>query len=269
MLDLEINDDSLRYQNPEAKGELRIPFSFVGTVSFEQAEANVKANMKHPFWLNVVPEHDGVAVLCGNAPSLSDTLDEIRQLGGTIFAGNDAANLLIENGVDVDYQVMLDPHYRAVNELADAKNHLFASAVDPVLFNMKPDAVLWHTHSEDRWIDKLIPKDHPPFTYIGGSCSVSVYAMSIAYTLGFREIHMFGVDSSYKGGQTHAKGAITDELGVINVKVKVGDSVFETNTGLKEQARHIVQMIDLFEKNNCKVYVHGSGLLPSLIPLTT
>lgn len=267
MLELDINDDSLRYQNPGAVGELRIPFMFVGTVPFEKARENVITNMKQKRWLNVQPEHDGVAVICGNAPSLADTLDEIRAINGTVFACNHAANFLIENGIGVDYQVILDSNPATLNELADAKAHLFASAVDPVLFEKKPDAILWHTHTEDRWIDKLIPKDHPPFTYVGGSSSVSVYTMSLCHVMGFREIHMFGVDSSYKGEQSHAKG--DNAAGVIPVNVRVGYAVYKTNTGLKEQARHILQMIDLFKQNNCKVFVHGSGLLPSLILSTT
>lgn len=259
---MELHETALRHKNEQAKGELVFPIKLYGTTSLEDATANLRENLSHPMWLNESPAHDGLAVLCGNGPSLSDTLDEIRELDGTIYACNDAANLLIDNGIKVDYQVILEAQPRVVEELAPAECHLLASMVDPELFRRSENAILWHPYSQ--WVWAEIPEDHPPFIYIGGSATVSMFALSICYTMGFRSIHAFGLDSSHKNGKKHASREFNTP-GQVHVTVNAFGKAYETTYDMKEQVRVFMVMQKQLRDLGCKVEVHGSGLLPEVI----
>ncbi len=258
---MELDDTALRFRNPGAKGDLVLPVVLVGTTSLEEAKANLAVNRSHPIWLNESPAHSGVAVLCGNGPSLSDTLDEIRELDGAVFACNDAANLLIDNGIKVDYQVILEAQPRIVEELAPADCHLLASMVNPEVFKRCKNAVLWHPYQ--KWVWEQIPEDHPPFLYIGGSSTVSMFALSICYTMGFRSIHTFGLDSSHSNGKKHATREFNTP-GQIFVKVNACGKAYETTFDMKEQVRVFMVMQKQLRDLGCKVEAHGYGLLPDV-----
>ena len=272
MLDLNIDDTSLRFKNAEASAELTMPVELIGTVTLEQAQANLAANLSHPIWLNAVPAHDGVAVLCGNGPSLADTLDEIVELDATVFACNDGANYLIDRNIEVDYQVILEAQPRMVDELAPAEAHLLASVVDPSLFARCPNAILWHPDTP--WIEKAIPNKHPPFNYMGGTICVSMYALSIIYALGFRTIHTFGLDSSFRDGKRYASQEF-DGASTLPIGVTAFGKRYDTTYDMKEQARSFLILAQMLKDLGCKVEVHGSGLLPDIYrnsiatPLTT
>jgi len=262
---MQLNETALRYKNAEARGELVLPIELVGTTTLEEAKENLDANMSHPIWLEEYPAHDGVAIVCGNGPSLADTLDEIRELDGVIYACNDAANLLIENGIEVHYQVILEAHPRAVDELADANVHLLASMVNPELFRRCKNAILWHPNTP--WVEERIPKEHPPFVYIGGASTVSMFALSIAHTMGFRSIHTFGLDSSHKEGKTHASREF-DIPGQLLVTVNAFGKDYKTSYDMKEQVRVFMVMQEKLAELGTKVAVHGYGLLPDVFNAT-
>lgn len=162
---MRLEETALRFRNKEATKDLILPVELVGTTTLEEAQENLRQNLSHPIWLNGSDAHDGVAIICGNGPSLADTLDEIRELDGTIYACNDAANYLIDNGIEVDYQVILEAQPRIVDELAPAKCHLLASMTPPEAFRRCENAILWHPLSP--WVEEEIPLGCPPFMYIG------------------------------------------------------------------------------------------------------
>lgn len=258
---MRLDETALRYRNKEATQDLILPVELVGTTSLEEAQQNLRANLSHPIWLNGSEAHDGVAIICGNGPSLADTLDEIRELDGTIYACNDAANMLIDNGIEVDYQVILEAQPRIVDELAPAKRHLLASMCHPSVFARCENATLWHPVSP--WVEDEIPDDCQPFMYIGGSSTVSMFTLSIAYTMGYRSLHTFGLDSSHSNGKEHATRNF-DTPGRIFVTVEEFGNEYKTTYDMKEQVRVFMVMARQLNELGCKIEVHGSGLLPDV-----
>src|SRR6478735_9484643 len=90
----------IRHWNPGATMPLILPVNVICNTSDEAIYENIRVNSKRPGWQKVIPEHDGVAILCGSGPSLADHLDEIRAkqpAGGQVFAMNGAAKFLHEN----------------------------------------------------------------------------------------------------------------------------------------------------------------------------
>lgn len=258
---MRLNDTQLRYTNPGASEDLVVPINLVAPVSLDAMKANVLKNQQRPVtWIDSIPEHDGVAIICGAGPSLKDCMGDIISLNGEIFASNSAAGYLLSRGIDVDYQVMLDPHPILKTDFAPAKKHLLASIVDPEIFEIATDAVLWHPNTE--WIEEVIKPDCPPFTYIGGGVTVTNSALCLAYTMGYRKFHVFGVDSSHKDGKTH----VQDVAGLEGFAVLIHENgkEYQTTYDMKQQAVIFMEIYRQLTEIGCTIEVYGEGLLPDM-----
>jgi hypothetical protein len=175
---------------------------------------------------------------------------------------NTAAKKLSDAWVRPHYQVILDSHAMMENEIGEAEIHLLASIVNPKLFEYADHPVMWHPLID--WIEEEIPVDYPSFHYIGGGVTVTNSAICIAYTMGYREIHIFGMDSSFSAGRTHSTEQQTDDVG-LRIWVDHNGKTYETSFGLKQQVLVFLELKKQLEDAGCKVIVHGSGLLPDVV----
>lgn len=276
MKNIRLQDTGLRHRNREASHDLILPISLYSTVREEEAVNNMRENMAHRPWLNTEPAHGRVAILCGNGPSLTATIPEIQAIGGDVFACNDASNALSDGKVNVRYQVILEAHPDIVDEFDHrAHTHLLASMAHPELFRMAKCAALWHPDRE--FVEREIPADCPPFCYIGGSATVSMFAMSIAYTMGYRKILCYGLDSSHYNGKMHASREFQIP-GRLEVTVEEFGNEYRTTYDMKEQVVVFLAMARQLDALGCKVEARGMGLLPDVwhhrhelqpLPLTT
>ena len=171
----------------------------------EQLFANIRENCKRDLhWVTEVPPHGGHAVLVGSGPSLSKYLPSLRaraEHGQTIFALNGAAEWLYKKGFRPEYQVIVDAreHNKHFVRYPWAKQLLLASQCHPSLFDYGTPT-LWHPVIEG--IEELLGTRE--CALIGGGTTVGLSAMCLAYTLGYRNIHLFGYDSCHEDDQSHA-----------------------------------------------------------------
>lgn len=253
-------------QNPQASMPLRVALDMVCNTPEDKILANVLKNSRHiKNWVKSVPAHDGVAILCGGGPSLSDTLEEIKAINGKIFALNAAAIFLDQNGMTADYQVIMDAQPATVNLVGRAKNYLFASQVDPKCFRKKPQAVLWHATYGDLLVDEQaeFPGHEDGYAIIGGAVSVGNTALVLLYALGYRDIRVFGMDSSHRNGSGHAyRQEMNDGDPCTNVEFNGKEYVCSLTMSL--QAKNFMRRASQLKDAGCKIEVHGSGLLPDM-----
>ena len=209
------------------------------------------------------PPNEYAAILCGSGPSLADHLEEIRSRDPRtpIFALNGAASYLAANGIRPDYQVIIDAREETASLVGPADQHLFASQVHPACFDKAPDATIWHLQIEG--IDDLLPDGYPAHVQIGGAASVGNTATCLAYAMGYRDLHLYGYDSSHRHGNGHAfhqamndgdPCAIVTFCGkdyLCSLTMKLQAEKFQTT------ARELVQL-------GCHITVHGDGLLPDM-----
>lgn len=245
---------------------LRIPLTVDCNTPEERILANVVKNSRHiRKWVKTEPAHDRVAVLVGGGPSLADTVDEIKALEGQIFALNGAASFLDRNGVRADYQVIMDAQPATADLIGPAKNYLFASQVDPKCFRKKPQAILWHSsHGEvmpDR--QKGFPKHGDDYAIIGGAVSVGNTALVLLYVLGYRKIHVFGMDSSHRDGTGHAYRQDMND-GDPCTTVEFGGHKYVCSITMSLQAKHFMRRAEQLKEAGVSIEVHGSGLLPAM-----
>jgi hypothetical protein len=85
--------------------------------------------------------------------------------------------------------------------------------------------------------------------------------------MGFREFHLFGVDSSFAGNKTHAVpnfGSRPGEPRRLEYVAKVGNESFITQEAWVWQAKYMAQLVEMAPAD-MKVFAHGSGLGPAAV----
>lgn len=255
----------LKHQNPGAANPLILPVNVVCNTSDEEIYRNISTNSRRPGkWLDKSPAHGRVAVLCGSGPSLADHLHEVtrhRNEGAVIFAMNGAASYLAANGILPDYQVIIDAREETASLVGPAKQHLFASQVHPACFEKVPTAQLWHLQVEG--MDDYTPDYDQPFVEIGGAASVGNTATCLAYAMGYRNLQIYGYDSSHRNGQGHA----------FHQKMNDGDPCawvtfcgkeYLVSLTMKLQAEKFQETARELKQLGTHIEVHGEGLLPAM-----
>ncbi len=139
---------------------------------------------------------DPLYIVC-SGPSLLDTWEELKDRPGEIWALNSAYDWLCKKGIRPDYGVCLACENQILNYFQEAGENdkfLFASQTHPELVDRVLDrggyVKLWHVASPGEW-DMPIPEG--PIIYGGGT--VGTRAIDLAWVLGFRDIHILGLDA--------------------------------------------------------------------------
>lgn len=212
-------------------------------------------------WLKSMPERAGDVLLVAGGPSLADDIEDIRyrsEEGATIIAMNGTSDFLADNGIIADYQVVIDAraHNAKFVKRRSAKHLLLASQCDPSIFDDR--AMLFHIAIAD-W-DKFIPADREAMA-VGGGRSVGLYAMSLAYVLGFRSLHLYGYDSSYRVGMHHAYAQSSNDSDPI-IEAHVNGRTFKTTSWMAVQVTEFQTLANQLRQMGCEITTHGDGLLP-------
>jgi SAM-dependent methyltransferase len=256
----------LKHQNPGAEKPLILPVHVICNTSDEQLHENIRINTRRPNpVLQARDAHEGIAVLCGSGPSLQDSLDDIREWANNpdaaIFAMNGAASYLAANGIIPDYQVIIDAREETAQLVGPAEEHLFASQVHPACFDKAPDATVWNLQIQG--IDELMPDGYPAHVQIGGAASVGNTATCLAYAMGYRNLQIYGYDSSHRNGNGHA----------FHQKMNDGDPCafvsfcgkdYLVSLTMKLQAEKFQETARDLKQLGCHIDVHGDGLLPAM-----
>jgi hypothetical protein len=238
-----------------------------------QIEANIQSSLARrlPYLQMGPPQPHKVAIVAGG-PSVINDLETFRKWDGFVVAINGAHDWLQDNGITPDALILNDPspllagHCQHPN---DTTAYLVSSCCDPSVFDALQGkrVVIWHWRQATRMQVKMFEAKFADVGYGYGAPSCATTAPYIMYMLGFREFHLFGVDSSCVGNNTHAVRNFGDRLGEQrspDCVVQVGNESFMTRMMWVAQARYLWHMIEMAPADT-KIYVHGSGLGPAVV----
>jgi hypothetical protein len=123
---------------------------------------------------------------------------------------------------------------------------------------------VWDT-KDDPKVRKMREKyGYDACTVINGGGSVAVSCISLAMNLGFRDLHIFGLDCMLADGQpTHAEGIAGNNIVAKSMEVQIQGNTYVTTGPFLEFAR---QSLDLFGAGHDEglldsVTVHGESLI--------
>lgn len=232
--------------------------------------ANIRhaLTLRHP-WLQMMPAHDGHAVIVGGGPSLKKEIGEIKKRqehGQVVFSTNNTYKYLWQNGIFADCHVMVDA--RAENkEFVPGVNIpcYYASQCHPDVLNLALNVILWHTFSGEV-LDVIGDDTGDPL--VGAGTTVGLKAIAIAHILGYRNIHLYGFDSSYEDGDNHAyKQPLND--GERTLEVEMNGKKYKAAAWMCSQVEEFKEVARELVNSGCILTVHGYGLLPDVVRTIT
>ena len=236
----------------------------VANTSFETVKANVLSACDRDLpWLELKPIHEKHAVIVGGGPSLERTIDEVKwrhSIGQTIIAINGTAEYLNTHGIRPDIQVIIDArehNKRFVNPWWSKERYL-ASQCDPAVFEASGgNTTVFHMNTAG--IESILPENKVAHLISSGT-TVGLAAMAIAYTQGYRTIHLHGFDSSYS--ENHHAYSQPENDNDQTVDVSVEGKTFKCAAWMATQAQQFQELALQLAQEGVIITVAGDGLIP-------
>lgn len=209
-------------------------------------------------------EHDGVAVIVGSGPSLADNLEDIkrqRSLGRPIVALKDAHDWLIERGVIPDYAVAIDPQphrFDCFKLKNPSVKYLIASQCATEMFDHLKglQVYLWHLYIRK---GQTVPEPGTPL--IAGGTTTGLRTITLFYTLGFRHVELYGMDSCLKNGKLRVNGDVSNNE-TVN-EIVVDGKMFYCNPAMTAQANEFQNLYQSMP--DLTIESHGDGLITAIV----
>lgn len=191
------------------------------------------------------PKRTGRLAIVGSGPSVLDHLDELRSWPGEIWAVNGAYRFLVDQGIHVHAFVGLDP-VPGLKEYVEKRDErttfLMSSVCDPDVFDELKDADVWLWHSKQA--DFPYPEGS---CVVGGGTTCLTRAPFLAHMVGWRDIVLFGCDSSFSE-QTYCyqHGSFAEDTKNERFEVEINGRVFVTEMNMLKQVSVLGVMDTLF-----------------------
>ena len=222
-------------------------------VSLEVIRANSRSSAERGLPpLTSKEAHGATVCIVGGGPSLAESVDELRRRrkgGAKIWALNGTHDWLTKRGLAPDAHVVLDArpeNERFVRNNLYGTTYYVASQCHPKVYNTLRGCNVIRFD-----LDKL------------GDCGTTVgtHAICIAFVEGYRKIHLFGFDSSYRASEGHAYEQGMNSRERI-VDVEVGGQQFKAAPWMAQQAKDFVSLARDLVPAGVEIIVHGDGLIP-------
>jgi uncharacterized Rossmann fold enzyme len=231
----------------------------------ESNSANIRSALARnlPELAPAICPNDGTFVIVGSGPSVVDHLEDIREeaaLGRPICAIKGTHDWLIENGIEPNLFLSVEPRVRPLKLRSQNTVYLLASRCAPELFDQLKDhkVMVWHSWSMEPecevWAGRF---------GIGGGTTSGLRAVNVGYVLGFRKFVMYGMDSCL--AQDKDTKRFTGEVvgdGLI-VDVRVGDRTFYCNGALAQQANEFQNLYQGMP--DATIEAKGDGLISAIL----
>ena len=258
------------HQNKRAAKPLFLSAVVLPNMPPDEIRHNIRVNSALDLeWMSTVPAHDGIAVVVGGGGSINGLVDEIKNLKGTVFAMNGASKWCQDHGIEVDYQCILDAKEETISLIDHkAKNHLFASQVNPKLMTSVCSPIVWQCNTGD------IEKDFPPeriarggYALVSGGSACGNSSLTAVYAMGYREFHIFGFDSCHHEDKSHAYSQPMND-NIPNVEVKWGGKEYKASVAMKAHAEDFQITSQALKQHGCNFTLYGEGLLQTMYHTT-
>jgi hypothetical protein len=116
------------------------------------------------------------------------------------------------------------------------------------------NVILWH----DATCRKLVPDGK---LIVSGGTTIGMKALAGAYACGYREIHLFGYDSSYRDDTHHAYPMPMND-GETVLTVDAAGRTFRAAPWMINQCKNFGVLAPLLQAQGVALHIHGDGMLP-------
>jgi len=233
-------------------------------------DEDIARNIEHALGLDYIPFNDlmdtksGAVAIVGSGPSLKANWRQLKKFPGDIMACNAACQFLLERDVIPKYMMCFDADPLMLEFVTPHPEvtYLLASRCPPESFDLLKGQriVCWHAAGDTHIQDLLEKRGKMEPMVIGGSAAVT-RAMILSVPIGYREIHLYGADSSFHNGDTHIRKSTTVER---RMQILCNKRVFECAPWMAQQAEDFKFLAPMMTNQGVTLHVHGDGLIPHL-----
>ena len=226
-------------------------------------DEQIRQNLLRPEVGRIQPHYERrpepVAVV-GFGPSLNDTWEKVREYQYVISCSG-AHRFLVERGIVPTWHVEVDPRAHKVKLIGPPQKeteYLISATCHPAVFDHLRgfNVKLWHVYDQTEDAARLLPAGEWAIT---GGCDVGLRALTIAGFLGFRDLHVFGVDGSGRD----AKHAGDHPNAIQKFSPCEYDGVtYQTTPGMLAAAQQVWHELDQMPK--VKATFYGEGLIQAM-----
>jgi hypothetical protein len=219
--------------------------------------------------LEMVSPHDRKAIVVAGAPSVlahKEQILEAKRNGAFVVGVNSAHDWLIEIGCVPDAFIVFE--VSVFEPLAELKKHkdvtyYIASHCHPGNFDWAKGykRIVWHSVNDWDGGEQAVAAFGCGAFMVGGGTTTMMRSLNVLLVLGYRDIELFGVDSSFEN-ESHGVGPLrTDPTISAIASGKDGFRSFKTLPYLARQADEFARWCRAFG-HMAETRVHGDGLLP-------
>jgi hypothetical protein len=232
-----------------------------------QAHVDSAVARKLPICIRRVPRKGKVSIVA-SGPSAADHVEFLKEFDGEIWGINGAFVWMMHRGIKPTAFVGLDPEpilKDYLTQTPDATYYL-AAQVHPDVFDhlAGKNVRLWYPG------DNQVTYPFGAQSVYGGSTCLG-RAPNLAYLLGYREVHIFGCDSSFTH-KSHVYGDAGYPAGSFPVEMH-GSTFITTRQMLQQSCDFVEQMVEWARPGDdgsapLSVSLYGEGLLQSMFAQT-
>lgn len=206
-----------------------------------------------------------IAVVCFG-PSLKDTWEDIRKFK-YVMSCSGSHKFLVEHGIIPTWHVEVDPRPHKIELIGPPQKdteYLIASTCSPAVVEYLKDynIKLWHVFDNSEEGQRILPPGEWALT---GGCDVGMRAMTIAAFMGFRDLHIFGMDQSAGTVDNPSEARHASEHphgGKIFAECEVNGVKYRTTPAMLEAARQVWHELDMLPSVTATFY--GEGLCQAM-----
>ena len=270
----------VEYTRDEAQGkeERKLPrFSGVCKFSKDLLYDNMEKcfALKHPDLYDLTQKYSGGVAIIAGGPSVKDevpTILDLQARGVKIMSILRMYPWCVDNGITPDYVVSLDcteDQAEGFNKKVPGVKYLFSSVTNPSFFeHVAGEKVYIFDSRDDRKIKALRAKaGYEVCSVVNGGGSVAICSISLAFNLGFRDIHVFGLDLMFTDYQiTHAPGIAGTSVKQQYMAVSINGEEVITTPSFMEFANQTLDLVSAAHEEGMlgSVKFHGTSIINKL-----
>jgi hypothetical protein len=238
----------------------------VGNTEPDVLLGNVQRSVKRSLpWFDFDESPQGSVCLVGGAPSLVDTIDQLRvrhQNGAKVWAMNGSYDHLVGLGIVPDAMVMLDArpeNVRFVQNPQQSTTFYITSQCDDSVFDALEGYKVVLVHANTPGVYELLEHEKArPVHLMGGFTTVGILSLILAKLKGYKRIFIFGMDSSYRNGEHHAYKQESNNADRV-IDAMINDVKYQCAPWMAQQVTDFQNVVAGFE--DVTIEVCGDGLL--------